>query len=190
MGHPVLFVPEYRCGWSGRLDDPWSGTSYSCILSHREQAGCLSDACWRYSLTFHRVEYIESIYMRVCIYLTERKGLFTCCSAGSRWQYCFTRRLWGSNGRTKKTIVQFLVKQQEGNELFDAVNIGFARFLWHTWKIKLLKHCQVSSQKQTKKQNKKKSCQVCPDHSNLSKIRRKKKDLTRLVTSNVLYRRK
>jgi hypothetical protein len=30
----------------------------------------------------------------------------------------------------QKTIVQFLVKQQEGNELSDAVNIGFARFLY------------------------------------------------------------
>jgi len=29
----------------------------------------------------------------------------------------------------KKTIVQFLVKQQEDNELFDAANIGFTRFL-------------------------------------------------------------
>lgn len=104
------------------------------------------------------------VYIFVCvyIYLTENKGVYSLVL------------LLVQDGNTaspedfkevvaeqKNDFFQFLVKQQEDNELSDAVNIGFARFLWHTWKIKPLKHCQLSSQKQTKKKNKTKSLVKC-----------------------------
>lgn len=89
----------------------------------------------------------------------------------------------------KKTIVQFLVKRQEDNELFDAVNIGYARFLWHTWKIKTVKTLSTVKPKTNKNQNKVLSS--VPRSLQIVKNQRKKRKILQdELPVNVLYRRK